>query len=82
MLTVRLPDDLEAEVDRLSTTEKKSKSDIVKDALREYIAAHKDCRSSYNLGKELFGIADSGHSDLSGTYKQRLKDRLREKHAH
>ena len=82
MLTVRLPDDLEAEVDRLAATEHRTKSEIIKDALRNYVASHAQRHSSYELGEDLFGIGESGVSDRSATYKQRLKRRLGEKHSH
>ena len=82
MLSVRLPGDLETEIERLASTEKKTKSDIIKEALREYIALHREKNSSYTLGQDLFGIASSGESTRSKTYKQRVKDKLREKHAH
>lgn len=82
MLTVRLPDDLEAEVDRLAATEHRTKSEIIKDALRNYVASHAQQHSSYELGEDLFGIGESGVSDRSATYKQRLKRRLGEKHSH
>lgn len=82
MLTVRLPHDLETEVDRLASTENKTKSDIVKDALKEYLAMHKEKKSSFELGKDLFGITSSRDNDRSVTYKRRYRDHLREKHAH
>ena len=56
MLTVRLPNDLETEINRLASTEKKTKSDIIKEAIRQYIASHRKCNSSYELGHDLFGI--------------------------
>ena len=82
MLTVRLPDDLEAEVDRIASTESRTKSDIVKDALQQYIASHRRKRSSYETGKDLFGIAASGEHDRSQTYKKLIQEKLREKHSH
>ncbi len=82
MLTVRLPNELETEIDRIASAERKTRSDIVKEALREYIASHRDRGSSYELGQDLFGVASSGESDRSATYKQRLKDKLGAKHAH
>ncbi len=83
MLTVRLPDDLEAEVDRLASTERRTKTDIVKDThLQQYIAAHQQKRSSYEMGQELFGTAVSGETSWSQTYKRRIKEKLREKHVH
>lgn len=82
MLTVRLPNELETEVARLASAARKTKSDIVKEALREYIGSHRDRSSSYEVGQDLFGIASSGESDRSATYRQRLKDKLGAKHAH
>ena len=82
MLTVRLPSDLESEITRLASTEKKTKSDIIKEAIRQYIAFHRNRNSSYELGNDLFGIVSSGNSSRSKTYKKRVKDKLREKHSH
>ncbi len=82
MLTVRLPDDLEAEVDRLAATEQRTKSEIIKDALRNYVASHAQRHSSYELGEDLFGVAESGDSDRSVRHKQRIKQKLGEKHSH
>jgi metal-responsive CopG/Arc/MetJ family transcriptional regulator len=82
MLTVRLPGDLETEIEGLASTEKKTKSDIIKEALREYIASHRKWNSSYKLGQDLFGIVSSDDSTRSKTYKKRVKDKLSEKHAH
>jgi metal-responsive CopG/Arc/MetJ family transcriptional regulator len=82
MLTVRLPSDLETEINRLASTEKKTKSEIIKDAIRQYIASHRNRNSSYELGHDLFGIVSSGDTSRSKTYKKWVKDRLSEKHAH
>lgn len=82
MLTVRLPDDLEAEVARLAATEHRTKSEIIKDALRNYVASHTQRHSSYQLGEDLFGIGESGDTDRSVTHKQRLKRKFSEKHSH
>ena len=82
MLTVRLPDDLEAAVDRIASAEKRTKTDIVKDALQLYLAAHQQRRSSYEVGQDLFGVTASGDHDRSRTYKRRIEEKLREKHSH
>ena len=37
MLTVRLPKDLEKKIEELASTERTTKSQIIKNALREYI---------------------------------------------
>ena len=82
MLTVRLTPEMESEIDRLASAEKKTKSDIVKDALKEYIHTHHETGSSFELGEDLFGIAASGDGDRSATYRKRTKEKLRDKHAH
>ena len=40
-LTIRLPDDLRRELDKLSRHEKKAVSDIVRESLRRYIAVER-----------------------------------------
>ena len=82
MLTVRLTPEIESEIDRLAAAEKKTKSDIVKEALVEYIHTHADAGSAYELGEDLFGIASSGDGDRSSKYRTLLKEKLRAKHAH
>lgn len=82
MLTVRLPEELEREVKRLAEEENRPKSQIVKEALQAYVAAQRERQSSYEYGKDLFGIAASGREDLSADYKRKLKGKLGAKHAH
>lgn len=82
MLTVRLTPEIESEIDRLASVEKKTKSEIVKEALKEYIHVHQNAGSAFELGKDLFGIAESGDSDRSSSYRHHVKERLRAKHAH
>lgn len=82
MLTVRLSREMEEELERLAAMEDKTRSQIVKAALEEYFRARSESGSAYSLGKDLFGIAGSGDTDRSATRRQRLKKRLREKHAH
>jgi predicted transcriptional regulator len=40
-LTIRLPDDLRSELDRISRDEKKAVSDIVRESLRRYVAVER-----------------------------------------
>jgi predicted DNA-binding protein len=82
MLTVRLTPDMENEIDRLASAARKTKSDIVKDALKEYIESHQERGSSYELGEDLFGIEESGEADRSTTYKRRVREKVRAKHTH
>ena len=80
MLTVRLPQELEQEIDRLATEERTTKTQIVRDALEQYLQVRQTHPSSYETGVSLFGRYSSGRSDGSTTYKQRVKSRIREKH--
>lgn len=82
MLSVRLPEDLEAEIERLAATENRTKSDIIKDALQTYMTTRKEQKSSYELGKDLFGKHGSGESGNSQNYKTILKKKLNAKHSH
>lgn len=80
MLTVRLPDHLERELVRLAAEEGTTKTQIVRRALERYMAAHREQRSSFELGEELFGRYGSGERTLSTSYKERVREKLRAKH--
>lgn len=80
MLTVRLPEDLERELDRLAAEERTTKTQIVRLALERYMAVHRDRKSSFDLGEDLFGRFGSGDGTLSGTYERRVREKLRAKH--
>ena len=81
MLNVRLPNELEREVDRLAAEERTTKTQIVRAALERYLESRRDVATSYERGKSLFGRYSSGATDGSTTYKQRVKAKLREKHS-
>ena len=81
MLTVRLPTALEQEIERLAEAERKTKSQVVKEALIGYLESKKKTHSPFALGADLFGRFESADSDLSQTYKHRLRERLGKKHA-
>ena len=82
MLTVRLPEDLEQEVNRIASAEQRTKTQIIHEALTQYVETHRNQRSAYELGKDLFGNYGSGDSGPSADYKSTLKEKLRAKHAH
>ena len=82
MLTVRLPQALEQEIGRLAEAERKTKSQLVKEALLSYLESKKKTHSPYALGADLFGQFESASGDLSQTYRDRLRERLGKKHAH
>ena len=82
MVTIRLPDEIESRLEIMTVLEHKTKTEIIKSALSEYIEKRLPEKSAYELGKELFGRHSSDTDDLSMTYKERLKNKLYEKHSH
>ena len=85
MLAVRLPENLENELNILSKHTHKTKTDIVKDALKLFFEtqARNEQKTAYSLGEEFFGRYGSGRDDLSTNYKQKVKSKLYEKyHSH
>ena len=79
MLSVRLPKDLEYDLEAYSTKQHISKSDIVKEAITKYLSEAESLQTSFDLGKDLFGKYSSEETDLSRTYKKRVKEKLGEK---
>jgi len=82
MIAVRLPKELEEELNRLAKKRNQTKTDIVKEALKLFFQTEKSKtqKTPYELGEALFGRYDSGQENLSETYKKRLKGKLREKY--
>lgn len=81
MLNVRISDEEEKELARYCEEQGISKSMVVKEALAMYLAQKRKSKSAYEAGADLFGKEGSGATDLSTTYKKKLKDKLNEKHA-
>jgi predicted DNA-binding protein len=81
MLNVRLDKELEEKLEFLSKKEGVSKSKIVKDALIAYLDKGKSSHSAFELGKDLFGIAE-GEENLSSTFKEKIKEKLNAKFTH
>ncbi len=81
MRSIRLSDDIERRLDQLSERENRTKSDLIKEAIVEYLTDREVKQSPYDLGSDLFGVYSSGEGDLSTTYKTRIVDILREKNS-
>ena len=84
MLSVRLNQSLEQELTLFSTINQQTKTDIIKKALRHYFQTFKpkEKPTPYQLGMNFFGKYGSEKSNLSVTYKQRLKEKLNAKNNH
>ena len=81
MISLRLPVELEQELNSIAKLELTTKTQIVRDAIVEYIANLKKKRADtpYSLGQDLFGVYD-GDKELSSDYKNRLDKILDEKY--
>lgn len=84
MISIRLPENLEEELNKLVKSENTTKTEIVKNALNLYIENIKiqKAKTPYELGKEFFGKYESKEGDLSTTYKTKLKEKLSAKYDH
>lgn len=85
MVTVRLDDSLESQLNLYAKQEHIPKSKIIKEALVYYFDIVKNNakpKTPYELGKDLFGKYESGVEDLSTTYKQKLKEKIDAKNSH
>jgi predicted DNA-binding protein len=81
--TARLPLDTRNKLLVLSRTKHKTKSDIIKESLDMYYAQAEAEIDSFTLGEPYFGKYSSGESDLSTTYKERIREKLRARqHSH
>ena len=79
MTTVRLPDDIEKRLATLSRTNKKTKSELIKEALEQFFYQQGNEKDSFELGKEYFGQYGSGKGDLSVEYKKLIKEKINAK---
>ncbi len=82
MLSIRLPEDIEAKIEQIADSENLSKTEVVKSAIELYIQKYNETANPFELGKDLFGKHGSGNGNLSKDYKSILRDKLRAKHSH
>ena len=79
MTTARLPRDTRNKLIILSKVKGKTKSDIIKESLDMYYEREENELDSFTLGEAYFGKYGSDETDLSTTYKERIKEKLRAK---
>ena len=80
MISLRLPKTLETKLNQVSKKEDRTKSDIIKELLEEYLLSYNSPKNAYEMGKEYFGKIKSGRSDGSVNYKKLIKDKIMQKH--
>ena len=79
MTTARLPKETRNKLIVLSKVKGKTKSDIIKESLEMYYEHEENEIDSFTLGEGYFGHYGSDEDDLSTTYKERIKEKLRAK---
>ncbi|MEX0609629.1 MAG: CopG family transcriptional regulator [Balneolaceae bacterium] len=79
MRSVRLPGEVEKELEILAKQKNVSRSEIIKEALVAYMEKEKKYNQPYELGAGYFGKRGSGEKDRSVTYKTRIKNKLNDK---
>ncbi|MDH5718885.1 MAG: ribbon-helix-helix domain-containing protein [Spirochaetia bacterium] len=77
--SIRLPKDIEAKLESIANELHISKSQIIKNSLKEYFTKHYSDKTSYELGKEFFGKYSLDITDLSKNRKNYIKNYLNEK---
>ena len=77
--TARLPAETRNKLLTLSRLKGKTKSDIIKESLDMYYASEESEIDSFTLGESYFGRYGSSEDDLSTTYKERVKEKIRAK---
>ena len=82
MLSIRLSKEMEQKLETMSRQTKMSKSDMVREAIEQYLVEREVQMEPALLGEDLWGNHGSGEGDLSVTYKRRLKEKLHEKMPH
>lgn len=82
MLTVRLSDEEEEQLNAYCLREGISKSIVVKEAIELYLTQRKKSKNPFEAGADLFGQEGSGTKNNSVSYKKKVKELLREKHSH
>ncbi|MDR9419163.1 CopG family ribbon-helix-helix protein [Gracilimonas sp.] len=73
MRSIRLSEEIEKDLEAIADQKKTSRSNIVKEALVEYMAKEKKYNQPFELGERYFGKFGSGETDCSTSYKSRIK---------
>lgn len=78
-ISLRLDDQTARQLEEIARHRGLSKSEVVRRCLAEYLGEHQQQLSPWELGKDLFGRAASGHGDLSRESEQIVKEKIRAK---
>lgn len=78
-ISLRLDKKLENQLSKVANSEGKSKSDLVRTLIAEFLSNKRSQPSSWDLGKDVFGRYGSGKGNLSINRKSILREKLNAK---
>jgi RHH-type transcriptional regulator, rel operon repressor / antitoxin RelB len=81
-ISLRLNSTIDRQLEKIALAEGTSKSDLVRHLISEFISKKSNHRTSWELGKNLFGRYGSGKGNLSRDRKSIFKEKLRAKKSH
>ncbi|TGK01815.1 ribbon-helix-helix protein, CopG family [Leptospira langatensis] len=79
MISLRIPPELERKLDSFAKSEGKSRSEIVKESILEYIKNHSSSKTPFELGEDLFGKHSANDKKLAENRKVTLNKILKDK---
>ena len=79
-VSIRLGSALEERLAQASRKLRVNKTEVIRRSLEAYLEQLEPGRTPYALGADLFGADRSDGTDLSTSFKRRLKGRLRAKY--
>ncbi|TGJ99810.1 MULTISPECIES: ribbon-helix-helix protein, CopG family [Leptospira] len=79
MISLRIPPELERKLDSFAKSEGKSRSEIVKESILEYIKNHSSSKTPFELGEDLFGKYSANNKQLAENRKAILSKVLKDK---
>ncbi|TGM58648.1 ribbon-helix-helix protein, CopG family [Leptospira adleri] len=74
MISFRIPPDLERKLNSFAKSKGKSRSEIVKESILEYIRNHSSNKTPFELGEDLFGKYSADNAQLSKNRKNVLRE--------
>lgn len=82
MISLRLSKELEDKLEILSSKEKITKSEVIREAIEQYIVSYEKSKHPFELGEDLFGRYGSDNGKLSKEYKKLVREKIHEKMSH
>jgi len=76
-VTISLPPDLAAEVDRLATAEHRTRSELIREAFRQYVERRRRWEELFTYGQRVVARRGLIEKDIDDAVKRRRRARAR-----